>query len=259
MQDAAKKYFSRNNARIVIVGKGSEVLPRLEKLNIPIRYFDKNGNEISKPEQKEVGADLSAATIFSKYIAAIGGEKAANELQSIAYTSKATVQGQEMTTTVKQTASGKSKMEVSIMGMTMMKTVFDGTKGYMTVQGQKKDLEKDQAEEIQNGIVPELKLMKSADAKVAGIEAIEGNEAYKVLKGNKAYFYDVKSGFKVAEETSANVNGQSMTQRILLSNYKPVGNLLMPYTQTLNMMGMEIMQQISDVKVNEVFPDSDFQ
>lgn len=47
---AANKYFLIDNTRIVIAGKGEEVLPGLEKLNIPIFYFDKFGNPTEKPK-----------------------------------------------------------------------------------------------------------------------------------------------------------------------------------------------------------------
>ncbi|MBA0882569.1 insulinase family protein [Flavobacterium sp. BBQ-18] len=49
---AANKYFLIDNSRIVIVGKGKEVIPGLEKLNIPILYFDKYGNPVEKPIYK---------------------------------------------------------------------------------------------------------------------------------------------------------------------------------------------------------------
>lgn len=49
VQTAANKYILSDNMRIIIVGKGSEVLPGLEKLNIPIFYFDKYGNPVDKP------------------------------------------------------------------------------------------------------------------------------------------------------------------------------------------------------------------
>lgn len=45
----ANKYFLIDNSRIVIVGKGKDVIPGLEKLNIPIFYFDKFGNPVEKP------------------------------------------------------------------------------------------------------------------------------------------------------------------------------------------------------------------
>ncbi|MBF2709838.1 insulinase family protein [Flavobacterium soyangense] len=46
---AANKYFLIDNTRIVIAGKGSDVIPGLEKLKIPIFYFDKSGNPTVKP------------------------------------------------------------------------------------------------------------------------------------------------------------------------------------------------------------------
>jgi predicted Zn-dependent peptidase len=49
---AANKYFLIDNTRIVIAGKGSEVIPGLEKLKIPIFYFDKYGNPTEKPVLK---------------------------------------------------------------------------------------------------------------------------------------------------------------------------------------------------------------
>ncbi len=47
---AAKKYFLIDNTRIIIAGKGQEVIPGLEKLNIPISYYDKYGNPVEKPK-----------------------------------------------------------------------------------------------------------------------------------------------------------------------------------------------------------------
>lgn len=44
----ANKYFLIDNTRIVIVGKGEEVIPGLEKLNIPLYFFDNYGNPIEK-------------------------------------------------------------------------------------------------------------------------------------------------------------------------------------------------------------------
>ncbi|WP_235891095.1 M16 family metallopeptidase [Flavobacterium gawalongense] len=49
---AANKYFLIDNTRIIIAGKGSEVIPGLEKLKIPIFYFDNYGNPVEKPVYK---------------------------------------------------------------------------------------------------------------------------------------------------------------------------------------------------------------
>jgi predicted Zn-dependent peptidase len=50
--NAANKYFLIDNTRIIIAGKGSDVIPGLEKLDIPLFYFDKYGHPTENPMVK---------------------------------------------------------------------------------------------------------------------------------------------------------------------------------------------------------------
>lgn len=258
VQAAAKKYFSHDDARIIVVGKGSDVLEGLERLNIPIKYYDKYANPTTKPEIAQVDASVTPQAVLKKYIAAIGGEKAVSEIKSVAITTNASIQGQEMTTVAKQTADGKSASTVTMMGRTVMKTVFDGTKGYAEMQGQKRDLEGEQLDALKEGIIPELNLLTSTDIKIAGIEKINDSDAYKLVSGKKSYFYDLKSGLKVAEETTASTPQGDMTQRVVLSDYKDVKGVKFPFVQSTNMMGMDLTMNVTDLKVNEGVTDADF-
>lgn len=57
VQMAAKKYFRPEAARIVIAGKGSEVISKLEQLRfkgkpVPVHYYDKEANPVEKPEYR---------------------------------------------------------------------------------------------------------------------------------------------------------------------------------------------------------------
>lgn len=54
IQNAAKKHFSTSNARVVVTGKGSDVLENLEKVSfkgkkVPVLYYDKYANKVEKP------------------------------------------------------------------------------------------------------------------------------------------------------------------------------------------------------------------
>lgn len=72
---AANKYFLIDNTRIIIAGKGVDVIPGLEKLNIPMFYFDKYGAPVEKPVlTKAVPVGMSAKNVLDAYIKAIGGE-----------------------------------------------------------------------------------------------------------------------------------------------------------------------------------------
>ena len=59
----ANKYFLIDNIRIVVTGKASEIAPELEKLKIPLFYFDKYGTLLEKSVfKKEVLTEINAIT-----------------------------------------------------------------------------------------------------------------------------------------------------------------------------------------------------
>ncbi|NDV70338.1 pitrilysin family protein [Dysgonomonas sp. 25] len=258
VQAAAKKHMSFDNTRIVIVGKATEITPALERLNIPIKYFDKFGNPAAKPEVKTVSGDVSAQSVLQKYIDAVGGAAAMNNVKTVSLSMKATIQGQTISINGKQTADGKSLQEMSAMGMTMMKSVCDGKTGYIIVQGQKQELAGDELENMKKPIFPELSQLNSDKAQLAGIENINGADAYKVMDGNSTSFYDVKSGLKIAEETTREANGRQMTTRTYLNDYKEVNGVKFPFKHTTNMMGMDVEMTTDYLKVNEDVSDADF-
>src|SRR5680860_84208 len=110
VQRVANKYFLADNSRIVIVGKGSDVVENLEKINyngkkIPVVYFDKEGNKIAKPEfNKAVDPTVNAETIFKNYLKAIGGKDAVANVKSILMQAQAEIQGQKLDLEVKSTS-----------------------------------------------------------------------------------------------------------------------------------------------------------
>src|SRR5690606_17968855 len=113
----SNKYFLGDNTRIIIVGKGAEVLPGLEKLNIPMFYFDKFGNPVEKPiTKKAVPAGVTAKSILDNSIKALGGEKALNGVKSISMVATGAVQGTPIELTRKVTSSGKMAVEMKAMG-----------------------------------------------------------------------------------------------------------------------------------------------
>lgn len=256
----ANKYFLADNTRVVITGKGSEVLPGLEKLGIPMFYFDKFGNPIEKPvAKKEIPAGVTAKTVFENYIKAVGGDKNTKAVKTIFSTSTGNVQGIAVTMTRKYSASGKKVDEVTGMGQTLSKDVFDGTKGYESAQGQKEDYSatKNADAKFYATPFPELTLATKSGVTLSGIESIDGKEAYAIKDGKKTLFYDVKTGLKIAESNVEEAQGQQMTQVVTFSDYKEVKGVKVPFKTVLN-VGIEIELTASDVKINEGVTDADF-
>jgi hypothetical protein len=256
----ANKYFLADNTRVVITGKGSEVLPGLEKLGIPMFYFDKFGNPIEKPvAKKEVPAGITAKTVFENYIKAIGGDKNAKAVKTVFSTLTGNVQGIAVTMTRKSSASGKKADEVTGMGQTLSKEVFDGTKGYESAQGQKQDYDAAKIADAKfyAAPFPELTLASKPGITLSGIESIDGKDAYAIKDGKKTLFYDVKTGLKIAESNVEEAQGQQMTQVVTFSDYKDVKGVKVPFKTVLN-VGIEIELTASDVKINEGVSETDF-
>lgn len=260
----ANKYFLVDNTRIIITGKGSEVIPALENLKIPMFYFDKFGNQVEKPAMKKaIPAGVTAKTVFENYIRAIGGEKAVAGVKTISMTGSATIAQAPapLAIKIKKDVKGQSSFSIAMEGMgELSKQIVNEKGGYSVNQGQRKDLTAEELAEkkMSAGTFEELQLMKKADVTLDGIEPINGSDAYVVKNGKSTLYYDVKSGLKVSESKTVERGDQKMTVSTNYADYRDVKGVKLPYEITLN-QGMELAFKMSEVKINEGVSDADFQ
>jgi len=263
VRNAAKKYFSAENARIVIVGKAADVLPGLEKRNIPINYFDKFGAPASKPvTNKPVPAGVTTKTVLDSYIKAIGGEKAVKAVKTVATKSTAKLQGMPVVFAMKVSADRKQVVEITMEGMgSLMKQVVGDKEGFTISQGQKMPMEAEEFTESKASAVPfeELDLLTNKDAKLTGIEVINDVEAYVVKKGDNAYYYDAKTGLKIAESSEQEgQDGKKVPMFRYYSEYKDVKGVKLPHHIVMN-IGVELDLTVTEAKINEGVTAADFQ
>jgi predicted Zn-dependent peptidase len=257
----ANKYFLEDNIRVVIVGKGSDVIPGLEKLKIPMFYFDKYGVATEKPVMKKaVPAGITAKSVLDNYIKAIGGEKAILAVKSLSTVAAGEIQGTALEMTSKVTSSNKLIVEMKAMGMTMMKQVVNDKGAYVSQQGQRKDLDGDKLAEAKASAMPfdELKLSLKTGVTLDGIESFNGAEAYVIKDGKTTLYYDVKSGFKIGKAVVQEANGQKMTQITNFGDYKEVKGIKFPFKTSMSFGPQEIEFKTTDVKINEGVTDADF-
>ena len=261
IRKAANKFFSADNARIVIVGKAADVLPALEKSKIPVNYFDKWGAPTTKPAvNKPIPAGTTTKTVLDNYIKAIGGEKAVKAVKTLYIKASGTIQGTPLELIRKTSADHKELQEMKAGGMSMMKKVVTDKGGYESGQGQKEELKGDDLKKAQVSAVPfeELALAADATLKLKGIESINGADAYAIVQDDVTHYFDVATGFKVAQATELEGNGQKMTQTTYYSEYKDVKGVKIPYKMVIN-MGMDIEFKVVEAKVNEGVTAADFQ
>jgi zinc protease len=253
----ANKYFLIDNSRIVVVGKASEVTPGLETLKLPMYFFDKYGTPIEKPvTKKEIPAGVTAKSVLENYIKAIGGKEALKKVKSIVTVASGSVQGTTVEMTSKITSDKKLSVEMKAGGMTMMKRVLGDKSGYAIQQGQRKDLSIEEFKEKKADMNPfdELPLLDKASIKLAGIESINGTDAYAIKDGQSTLYYDTLNFFKIAESKTS----ERGTQTTYFNDYKEVKGIKFPHTTIMN-IGIELQLTTSSIQINEGVTDADFQ
>lgn len=263
----ANTYFKPENARIVVVGKGADVLENLEKTGIPILYFDTYANPVSKPEySKPIPDGVSVQSIMDSYFKAIGGKDNAKDVKTVWATSDVTIEGMPFSPigNMKAMAPNKTSTEMSIEGMgVVMKQKFNGTTGYIEQQGAKQELTADQVavQKSERSIFPEL-YFDPASLTLESVTSIDGSDAYKVKvseNGNNSYrYYDVESGLLIRVEKTTDTEGQTFTSVEDFGNYSPVKGILYPYSMSVTTGPQIIKMNITNVKINEGVTESDF-
>lgn len=259
----ANKYFLLDNTRIVIVGKASEVTPGLEKLKLPMYFFDKYGNPVEKPvTKKEIPAGVTAKSVLENYIKAIGGDKAVATVKTIAMTGSTTIPQapSPLSFASKIDSKGKMMIELAMGPMSLMKQVVNEKGAYAIQQGQRRDFTGKDLDAMKASATTfeEVTLLKKADITLSGIETINGKDAYGIKDGKTTYFYDTTTGLKVAESKVIEQGGQSMTQTTNYGDYREVKGVKVPFNIIQN-VGFELDIKMSDVKINEGVTDADFQ
>ncbi|WP_353078123.1 pitrilysin family protein [Flavobacterium sp.] len=265
VRNAAKKYFLADNTRVVIVGKAADVLPGLEAMSakekMPIFYFDKFGSKVDKPVvKKDIPAGVTAQSVVKNYIDAIGGEKALKAVKTVLVIAKGTIQGRTLDMVSKFSNKGMLTSDISMGGMSMMKQVIGDKSGYQTIQGQKKAIEGEELVKEKKDAVPfvELSFLSDKTIVLTGIESLNGQDAYAVQVGTTKYFYDVKTGLRVATENESGEGAQKRKTMTYYADYVEVKGVKFPYKTTMD-VGMPLEFITQDVKINEGVTDKDFE
>ena len=268
VQNAAKKYFSSSNARVVVAGKGSEVLDNLEKVSIndskiPVFYFDKTAEKTTKPDYSAaIPEGLTAASVVENYITAIGGKETLVKVESYSMVAAAEMQGMKLELELKKTSKDQFMQDIKMMGNSMSKQVLDGDKGYMMAQGQRKDLSADEISKIkeESAPFPELNYLMAGSITLEGTETVGDKKAYAIkVTDNKTVYYDTETGLKLQEVNSMEMQGQQVKQTLLFDDYKAVSGILFPFKLTQSMGPQNIDFIVSEVKVNDGVSASDFE
>jgi len=266
----AKKYYSHDNTRIVIVGKTDAFAAGLTKAGFKTQVYDNYANPVKVVEVTLAPPPPVPTEIIKNYIKAIGGEEAIKKITSLQQNGEMEMQGQKLMVTIKNMAPNLSSMEISMGGQTAMKQVYNGKTGYAMQMGQKAELTGDDLTERQEdkGYGNQLyyatdgtKIESAGTAKVGTADAFKLNITSPSGK-KKTEYYDTKSGLLLKDESTTTKGGAEISQSTEYSNYKKVGDVLFPFTLTQSVASPQGAQEFSvvikDIKVNPPLKAEDF-
>ena len=151
-------------------------------------------------------------------------------------------------------------VELSMEGMgSLMKQVISGNEGYIVQQGQKKVLEGEELSKMKESAIlfNETLLATKTGVTISGIEQMNGADTYAVLDGDTTYYFDVKTGLKIAEASNDNQGGEKVVRVTTFNDYRDVKGVKVPFNIIMN-VGFELDIKMNDVKINEGVSDTDF-
>ena len=183
VRNVAKKYFNVDQSRIVVTGKGVDVLDNLEKVEfngkrLPVNNYNKYGIPIDRPKKVSVEGGITAESVLTNHINKTGVNNL-SDLNAIKLVYKGTFM--QMAIVVEETYSADSQEQVISVGGNAMMTSVVSTEGAFMKQGPNKmDLPKVIYDDLKKslGVISEIGLLASGEAVLEGIETVNDTEAY---------------------------------------------------------------------------------
>ena len=272
IQKASQNYFTPNKTRIFITGKGSEILEKVDNIEyngkeLSIRYFDKFGNEIQRPDYS-VSTDVSAEGIVTNYINSIGGRDRLEKVESIEISGNANLNMQGQSFVLEfyslKNNQNQSLATVTAGGMMVQKSVFNKYQGYNEVNGQRIPLTDSELESaiIDSALFSELNYDFST-IELIGTSVVNDEKVYEIkITDNKTEYYSIESGLKVKEIETTEVEGNQIVVETTVNEYEEVDGVLIPseinqVTPALPIPG-GITIKFSKIKLDVKTSDSDF-
>ena len=268
VQRAAKKYFDEN-PRVIVVGSAAQMVEGLKKSGYPVKMFDTYANPVTAGVQ--LAPEVKASDIMKNYIDAIGGANELKKIKSYQAIMTMAMQGVNLKVEQKKLAPNKEMMTMTLGDNVVMKTVFDGDKGYQQQGGAKKELTAEEIaqKKVFTTLTEQLDYLNNPAFKleVKSVQKVNGSDAYQVLVTDptgktSTEYYDIKSKLLVKNESTAGTGNDAVSQILELSDYRKVDNVLFPFKQSLSVaaagQNQSLVMNVVDIKLNSGVAAEDF-
>ena len=264
VQAMANKYLKTENAYITVVGKASEVEDKLGQFG-EVKYYNTYGNEVD-PSLSKLPDGLTAEKVIENYEKALGGADAIAKIENVTMKMDVEAMGQKLQGQQIQAKGMKSKMEISMGGMTVMSSISNGEDAMLAQMGNKTELEGAMKEEqiVSGALFSDLGLIElGAELKLESVESINGSDAYGISVtlpegGSYTVYFDSQTGLKVRYTKVSDTPQGQMNQTVNYSDYKEVEGVKFPHKLVQNVGSQVINIAISEVTVNGEISEDTF-
>ncbi len=260
VQEMADKYITANNAYILVVGKGEEIIEGISKYG-KLQHYDIYGNNFTPTEKSALPDGLTAEKVIENYITALGGEGNLSKIKDLKMVMNATIQGNKIEIVQTSKSPDKFVREVKMGTMVMQKEVYNGNEGVIFQQGQRMPVTEEEKKDFlfKAALVPEIEYQKKGlEAVLKGIEIVEGEEVYVVAvtlpSGTiNTLYYNTTTGLKVKESSNMATPQGDILITISYNGYTQKSGVNFPEKITLSppglaaeMVSLEINQGVAD-------------
>jgi predicted Zn-dependent peptidase len=258
----ARDVINPANTNIIVVGDKA-VADKLARFatNGQVNYFDVNGQPVDMAAMA-APTDLTPKSVLMKYVDAIGGKAAIDEINNLSMVMEADVQGQTVTQTMDKEGGTKLSSQTIMMGMVMVDQRYNDGKARMSQQGQ---VVPDNplitaAMKEQAALFPIVDLLNILDSvTVSGTDKVDGKDVVvlevKKAGGTSQHFFDMATGLQVKD--IKNEMGQQIST--VLSDYRELAGVKFPYSMKITGAApFSIDMKVTTAKVNTMLEQSKF-
>ena len=265
IHEVAQKYLNPKNAHIIVVGDADNLTDKLEVFG-DLTLRDIYGLE--KSDLKAVPHGLTAESVIANYIDAIGGVKKLSKLNTLQFNYSVDIPGApvKIKMEILQAKPNKFSMTMKAMGMTVQRFYSNGELAYNGGMEGLTEMSAERLAEMEStyAIASELNYFNDHKVVLIGIDYLDGDEVYVILKTNSkdetsTEYYSISTSLLVKSEATVEGPEGIVSQVTTYSEYESVKGYLYPHRMVQNIGGQAMDMKLKTVMINKKIDDSKFE
>ena len=265
IHEVAQKYLKPNNAHIIVVGDADNLTDKLEVFGT-LTLRDNYG--VEKSDLKAVPTGVTPESVIADYIDAIGGVKKLSKLNTLQFNYSVDIPGApvKIKMEILQAKPNKFSMTMKAMGMTVQRLYSNGELAYNDGMQGLTEMSSEELAEMESTytIASELNYFNEQSAVLKGIDTVDGEEVYVLVKTNSkdettTEYYSLNSSLLVKSESTVEGPEGMVSQVTSYKEYEPVKGYLYPHRMVQNIGGQAMDMKLKKVLINKKIDDSKFE